>query len=159
MSMSITDGETVQLDAMDRRLINRLQEGFPIADRPYAMVAEELGSSEAELLQRLENLLSRGVLSRFGPMIHAERLGGGLTLAAMHVPVSQREAVIEQINAFTEVAHNYERDHYLNLWFVLATEMPSQIGDTLAAIEACTGLKVYNFPKEEEYYLNLRFTV
>jgi DNA-binding Lrp family transcriptional regulator len=99
------------------------------------------------------------VLSRFGPLIHAEQMGGGLTLAAMQVPAAELERVIEQVNAFPEVAHNYERDHALNLWFVLATERPEEIGAVIAAIEARTGHPVYNFPKQEEYFLNLRFAV
>jgi DNA-binding Lrp family transcriptional regulator len=147
------------MDELDRAIINGLQEGFPVCERPYAAAAERLGMTEAALLERLGTLLQDGVLSRFGPLIHAEQLGGGLTLAAMQVPAEDLERVIEQVNAFPEVAHNYERDHVLNLWFVLATERPEQVGAVIAAIEARTGYPVYNFPKEEEYFLNLRLAV
>lgn len=147
------------MDEVDRAIINGLQEGFPVCERPYAAAAERLGLDEAVLMERLEHLLEDGVLSRFGPLIHAEQLGGGLTLAAMQVPAADLERVIEQVNAFPEVAHNYERDHVLNMWFVVATERPEQVGAAIAAIEACTGYTVYNFPKEEEYFLNLRLAV
>ncbi|MCA1805788.1 MAG: Lrp/AsnC family transcriptional regulator [Xanthomonadaceae bacterium] len=147
------------MDEVDRIIINELQEGFPVCERPYAAAAEKLGLTEAVLIERLGRLLEDGVLSRFGPLIHAEQLGGGLTLAAMQVPAADLERVIEQVNAFPEVAHNYERDHVLNLWFVLATERPEQVGAVIAAIESCTGYPVYNFPKEEEYFLNLRLAV
>jgi DNA-binding Lrp family transcriptional regulator len=147
------------MDELDRAIINGLQEGFPVCERPYAAAAERLGMTEAALLERLGTLLQDGVLSRFGPLIHAEQLGGGLTLAAMQVPAEDLERVIEQVNAFPEVAHNYERDHALNLWFVLATERPEQVGAVIAAIEARTGYPVCNFPKEEEYFLNLRLAV
>ncbi|HEY9149818.1 MAG TPA: Lrp/AsnC family transcriptional regulator [Gammaproteobacteria bacterium] len=147
------------MDELDRAIINGLQEGFPICERPYAAAAQRLGLTEAELIERLGHLLEDGVLSRFGPLIHAEQVGGGLTLAAMQVPAEDLERVIEQVNAFPEVAHNYERDHVLNMWFVLATERPEQVGAVIAAIEARTGYPVYNFPKEEEYFLNLRLAV
>ena len=147
------------MDELDRVIINGLQEGFPVCERPYAAAAERLGLDEAVLMERLGHLLEDGVLSRFGPLIHAEQLGGGLTLAAMQVPAPDLERVIEQVNAFPEVAHNYERDHALNMWFVLATERPEQIAAVIAAIEARTGYPVYNFPKEEEYFLNLRLAV
>ena len=147
------------MDEIDRIILNGLQEGFPVCERPYAAAAERLGLDEAVLMERLGHLLEDGVLSRFGPLIHAEQLGGGLTLAAMQVPVEDLERVIEQVNAFPEVAHNYERDHALNMWFVLATERPQQIATVIAAIEARTGYPVYNFPKEEEYFLNLRLAV
>ena len=147
------------MDELDRAIINGLQEGFPVCEYPYAAAAERLGISESSLIDRLGVLLQDGVLSRFGPLIHAEQMGGGLTLAAMQVPAGDLERVIEQVNAFPEVAHNYERDHVLNVWFVLATEHPEQIGAVITAIEACTGYPVYNFPKQEEYFLNLRFAV
>ena len=148
-----------ELDAVDRRLINRLQEGLPLVTRPYAAVAEALGIDEGDLLYRLERLRESGVLSRFGPMYHAERLGGGLTLAALAVPEPDFERVVEAVNAFPEVAHNYRREHPLNMWFVLATETPARIDEVIAAIEAATGLPVYNMPKEEEFHVRLHLPV
>lgn len=145
------------LDTLDRAIINELQGGFPICDSPYAVVAEQLGTSEAELISRLQRLLDEKVLSRFGPMYHAERLGGGLTLAAMAIPEEQFDAVAEQVNAFPEVAHNYAREHPLNMWFVLATETPERIAEVIAEIETVTGYQVINMPKEQEFFIGLRF--
>lgn len=147
------------LDALDRRIVNRLQDGFPICERPFAAVAEELETDEDILIARVDALLERGVLSRFGPMYHAERLGGGLTLAAMSIPPEAFERVAAQVNAFPEVAHNYERDHELNMWFVLATETPERIPAVIRAIEAATGYAVYDMPKREEFFVGLKFEV
>ena len=147
------------LDDIDRRLINRLQDGLPLVARPYAAVADELEIAEGDLLYRLERLREGGVLSRFGPMYHAERLGGGLTLAALAVPEADFERVIDAVNAFPEVAHNYRREHELNMWFVLATETPEAIDTAIAGIEAATGLPVYNMPKEEEFHVRLHLPV
>ncbi|WNK19545.1 AsnC family transcriptional regulator [Halomonas piscis] len=149
----------VALDATDRAIINRLQDGLPLAERPFARVAEELGIGEGRLLYRLEQLRDSGVLSRFGPMYHAERLGGGLTLAALRVPEDDYERVTRAVNAFPEVAHNYRREHALNMWFVLATETPKRIAEVIAEIEAATGLAVYNMPKEEEFHVRLHLPV
>ena len=146
-----------EIDAVDRRIINALQGGFPVSPRPYAEAAERLGITEAELIGRLEGLLDAGVLSRFGPMYHAERMGGGLTLAAMQVPEERFEAVADQVNAHPEVAHNYARDHALNMWFVVATDRPEAIGETLDAIAAETGLEVLDMPKLKEFFVGLRF--
>ncbi len=144
------------MDAVDRVLINTLQTGLPICERPYAAVAEQLGIGEAELLARLQRLLDDRILSRFGPMFHAEKLGGGLSLVAMAVPAGRFDEVVEQVNAFPQVAHNYAREHRLNLWFVLATETPEEIPEVLAAIERRTALPVYNMPKIEEFYVGLQ---
>ncbi|UYG03979.1 AsnC family transcriptional regulator [Halomonas sp. LR3S48] len=147
--------EPAELDAADRHIVNRLQEGLPLVPSPYAVVAAELSLSEGELLYRLERLLEAGVLSRFGPMYHAERLGGGLTLAALEVPEADFDRVAETVNAFPEVAHNYRREHRLNMWFVLATETPQRIAEVIEAIEAATGLAVFNMPKQEEFHVRL----
>ncbi len=147
------------MDNIDRNIINNLQGNFPICENPYAQVAEQLNITETELIQRIEKLLEQGMLSRFGPMYHAERLGGGLTLAAIKVPVADFEKVTEQVNEFPEVAHNYAREHELNMWFVLATERPEQIDSIIAAIEAKTGLHVYNMPKQTEYYIGFQIKV
>ncbi len=145
------------LDEIDRRIINGLQGGFPICPSPYAAVANDMGIDEDDLLRRLQRLRDDGLLSRFGPMYHAEKLGGALTLAAISVPEERYDAVAEQVNAHAEVAHNYAREHQLNMWFVLATEQFSRIDEVIAEIEAETGLKVFNMPKKEEFFIGLRF--
>lgn len=144
------------LDDVDREIINTLQGGFPICARPYEAAAVDLGLSEDDLIGRIERLLADGYLSRFGPMYHAEKLGGGLTLAAMAVPAARFDAVAEQVNGFDEVAHNYARDHDLNMWFVIAAERPGRIDEVIAEIEAQTGIDVVNLPKQEEFFIGLR---
>jgi len=147
------------MDATDRHIINGLQGGFPISDRPYAEAGARLGLSEDELIGRLTRLLDDGLLSRFGPLYHAERLGGGLTLAAMSVPEDRYDEVADKVNAHPEVAHNYARDHALNMWFVLATDRPGPITGVIGEIEEETGLTVFNFPKEAEFFIGLRLEV
>ena len=147
------------VDSLDRKIINELQEGFPVSDHPYAEVAEKLGTTEAVLLQKLSNMLDDGLLSRFGPMYHAEQLGGGLALCAMQVPKATFDTVAEVVNSFPQVAHNYERKHRLSMWFVLATGTPEELQEALSAIETKTGYRVYNMPKLEEFYVGLRFNV
>ncbi len=144
------------MDATDRRIVNALQGGFPLSDRPYAEVANYLGLSEQALIDRLDGLLKQGVLSRFGPLYDAERLGGAVTLAAMAVPADRFEEITETVNAFPEVAHNYARDHELNMWFVVACDAPGRIAEVLSEIEAATGLTVLDLPKEEEFFLELK---
>ncbi len=147
------------VNELDRRIVNSLQGGFPISDRPYAEVARDLGVSETELIGRIEELLRNRVLTRFGPLFNAERMGGAVTLAAMRVPPAEFERVTAQVNAFPQVAHNYERDHELNMWFVLATETAQGISQAIADIEAATGLPVYDFPKLDEFYIGLKLEV
>lgn len=144
------------IDATDRSVINELQGGFPVSERPFADAAADLGLAEADLMHRLERLLDQGVLSRFGPMYNADRMGGAFCLAALSVPEARFEEVVAKVNAHDEVAHNYERQHALNVWFVVATDRAERITEVLAEIKAETGLDVYAFPKLAEYFVGLR---
>ena len=147
------------MDSVDARLVNCLQEGLPVSPRPFDDVAASLGLSVDELLSRVQRLLDDRVLTRFGPMFNAENLGGALSLCAMQVPQDRYDEIADLVNAFPEVAHNYERDHLLNMWFVIATERPEQAGTVLAEIEQVTGCRVYDMPKQEEFYVGLKLAV
>lgn len=146
------------MDDIDRRLINALQGGFPVAERPFAEVGAMLGLDEQDVIARLQTLLDDRVLSRFGPMIDVDRLGGGLTLAAMAVPEERFDEVAAIVGGFAEVAHNYARTHALNMWFVIATEDPAEVEAVIERIERASGLDVLNLPKLEEYFLELKLS-
>ncbi len=144
------------MDARDRELVNLLHGGFPIEAEPYARVGEQLGISGAEVIMRLARLLEQGTLTRFGPLYDAVQLGGAITLAAMAVPADRFDEVAAIVNAYPEVAHNYQREHRLNMWFVVASDRPQRIAAVLQEIGAATGLEVLDLPKEQEYFLELR---
>lgn len=143
-------------DDTDLRLIDHLHGGLPLVDRPYQAVGQALGLDEAEVIARLQRLLDAGVLTRFGPLFQIERAGGRFVLAAMAVPTGRFDAVAAQVNARTEVAHNYRREHALNLWFVVAATSPEAAEAALCAIEHDTGLPVLRFPKEREFAVEFR---
>ncbi len=145
------------MDQLDKDIINTLQYDFPVCDRPFAKLANTLNSTENELINRVQAMLDSGLLTRFGPMYNAVNMGGALSLCAMKVPEDQFDKVTEQVNAFAEVAHNYQRNHEMNMWFVLATESQQELINTLDAIENSTGISVYNMPKEKEFFVGLHF--
>ena len=144
------------MDSLDRALVDRLQNGIDVCERPFAPLAQALGITETEITARLERLLAAGTLSRFGPMYDAAAMGGAFTLAAMSVPAEVFDEVAAAVNAHPEVAHNYARDYALNMWFVVAAERPEGIAEVIGKIEHETGLRVLDLPKLNEYFLDLR---
>ena len=140
----------------DLRLMAYLHGGFPLVDEPYAAVAQALGTTEQDVLQRLQRLLDDGYLTRFGPLFQIERAGGQFVLAALSAPEAQFDAVTAQVNALPEVAHNYRREHALNMWFVVAAETPEAAWAACDRIEAATGLPVFAFPKLREFFVDMR---
>lgn len=151
------------IDATDRAIIDRLQGDFPICERPFAAAASRIGISEDELLARLRRLLATRVLTRFGPLFQVERMGGSFVLAAMAVADEDWQRVVESVNSFPEVAHNYRREsdrgNPLNLWFVLATEHPDGVAKAIQRIEAACRQPVFVFPKLREYFVEMKLAV
>lgn len=147
------------IDKQDRDIINVLQAGFPLTETPYADVAAQLDIDEEELLKRLARLLEDKTLTRFGPMYDVQKLGGAFSLVAIQVPEKQFDKVADVVNSYPEVAHNYQRDHDFNMWYVLATETPQQIEQINHDIEQRIGLKVFNMPRLEEYFVGLQLQI
>ncbi len=138
-----------------RQFINQWQGNFPLAERPFEIVASELGIDSTDLIAMIEDLLEQGILTRFGPLFDASSMGGSITLAALSVPQDDYEATARMVNAMPEVAHNYQREHRLNMWFVIATESADLLEQAIGRIEQEVNLPVYNFPKLQTFYLGL----
>ncbi len=147
------------MNELKHRLIDEWQGGFPLCERPFAVMAERLNTDEDAVLQALRELLADGTLTRFGPLYQIERLGGAFSLAALRVPEADFERIADIVNGFPEVAHNYRREHIFNMWFVPATETPAAMREILERIAAATGLPVFNFPKKREYFIEAHFAV
>ena len=146
------------MDDVDRAIVDALQDGVEICARPFLRAALDLGLGEDELIDRIARLLASGCLSRFGPLFDAERMGGAFSLCALSAPADRFDEIAALVNAHDEVAHNYAREHPLNMWFVLATETPERIGEVAACIERETGCKVLELPKLEEFHVGLRLS-
>ncbi len=140
----------------DRALINALQDDLPLTHRPFADLATRFDMTEEALLARIRELREAGILTRFGPFFDAAAMGGAFCLCAIAVPQGRFDEVNDLVNAHPEVAHNYERTHHLNMWFVLATETHEGITETADRIEDETGLIVHRFPKLQEFFIGFR---
>jgi len=147
------------MDYLDREIINHFQGGFPVVERPFQVLAEKLDIQESEVMTRIRFMLDDGLLTRFGPLYNIDKMGGTFSLCALEAPENRFDEIAEKVNHFPEVAHNYQRDHRLNMWFVIAAESQQALIDTLQRIETETGLKVFNFPKQREFYVNFRLSI
>lgn len=144
------------MNALDQRLLNDFQRGFPLTPTPYADIARELGVTEVEVLARLEALIASGAVSRVGAVLRPNTVGVS-TLAAMRVPPAELESVAALVSSYAEVNHNYEREHELNLWFVATATDAAHLQAVLDDIAARSGYEVLSFPLLEDYHIDLGF--
>ena len=154
--MQVTDHV---IDPTEQAIVNGLQGDFPLTPRPFRDAGAKLGLSEGELIEGLAHLVETGQVSRFGPLWNAEQVGGEVCLVAMAVPPERFDAVAAQVNAHPEVAHNYERAHALNMWFVVSAGRTGRIAEVITEIERETGLDVYPMPKLREFFVGFRVEV
>jgi siroheme decarboxylase len=146
------------LDALDRRLLDDFQRDFPLHPRPFAELAQRLDVSEAEVLERLHRLQEQGAISRIGAVLAPHRAGWS-TLAAMAVPAEELDEVAELVSSYPEVNHNYEREHQLNLWFVVTALSRERVELILQEIETRSGCPVLDLPLLEAFRLDLGFAL
>lgn len=145
-------------DPVDRRLLSDFQRDFPLTPRPFAALADRLGVSETEVVERLRRLQAQGAISRIGAVLTPHRAGWS-TLAAMAVPEDELDEVAALVSGYAEVNHNYEREHELNLWFVVTAPSRERVEAVLGEIETRTRLPVLDLPLLEAYRLDLGFAL
>lgn len=144
------------LSTIDQRLLNEFQQEIPMDVRPYACMAESLGISESEVMIRLQHLQESGAVSRVGAVITPNRVGVS-TLAALSVPENRLQKVAQIVSDFSEVNHNYEREHSYNLWFVVTATDRDHLDAVLEAIAESTGLKPLDLPMLNDFHIDLGF--
>lgn len=145
-----------RFDAIDQRLLNDYQQGLPLSPRPFADVAKALGIDEQDVIARLKRLTESGAISRIGPVFRPKRVGAS-TLAAMAVPADRLERVARLVSGYSEVNHNYEREHEYNLWFVVTGEDERHVSRVIRDIWQRTGIDVLDLPMFAEYHIDLGF--
>jgi len=143
---------------LECRLLDEFQSGFPLVSRPFAALAARLACSEDMVIETLRALHDEGAVSRVGAVI-APHTAGFSTLAAMSVPPDQLEAVAALVSACPEVNHNYEREHRLNLWFVVTAADRAAVNNILRDIAARTGFSVVDLPLEKAFHIDLGFSL
>jgi DNA-binding Lrp family transcriptional regulator len=148
-----------QLDILDKRLLDIIQTGFPLAPRPYAVLGEQLGIPEEDVLRRVRSLKERGIVRRLGANFQSSRLGFHSTLCAAKVPEAMLDGFIAEVNAQPGVTHNYLRRHAYNVWFTLIGPSRDHVRAVLAHIGARTGIAVLDLPAARVYKIRVNFAM
>jgi siroheme decarboxylase len=147
---------------MDIGILEALQDDIPLITRPYAAIASRLGITETELLERLKRLQEAGIIRGISPVVESRHMGlSAATLIAMHVPQEKVRETATIINRYPEVSHNFQREHYYNLWFTLCVRSQERIDQLLAEILEKTGISrddVLNLPTVKKLKIDVRFS-
>jgi DNA-binding Lrp family transcriptional regulator len=147
-----------ELEAIDRAILNRIQSDFPIASHPYAVIADELNLTEAEVLERVAALKESGIIRRMGGNFVPDRVGHVSTLCAAKVPQDKLEKFAETVNRYPGVTHNYRRENAYNVWFTFISPSRAEIEANLEAIKTVTGVTdILNLPATRVFKIKAQF--
>ena len=144
------------MQAQQLRLLNEFQRDFPLSARPFAAIGERIGMSEQAVIDALHAWQQQGLVSRVGAVFRPNTVGVS-TLAAMAVPRERLAEVAQLVSGYSEVNHNYAREHRYNLWFVITAANRLRLRVVLDAIRNRARLPVLDLPLVEEYHIDLGF--
>ena len=148
---------TASLSKLEFALLNRFQRDFPLLVRPFAALADTLGTDEATVIEHMRRLQQDGLISRIGAVFRPHAIGAS-ALAALPVPDERLDEVARLITAFPEVNHNYEREHRFNVWFVVTASSSGRLQAVLQEIEGtCRCGPVLVLPMLAQYHIDLGF--
>ena len=134
---------TTTMDLVDRKILNIIQTRFPLTELPYKAIADEVGLSEAEVLERIGALKAKNVVRQISAIFDTRRLGYKTTLVAMRLPADELDAAAQVINEHPGVSHNYARDGHFNLWFTLAVPPYEDLAASVEAMAQRTNAESY----------------
>ena len=98
------------IDYLDRRLIEAVQQGLPVTQRPYADIGEKLGLHETEVIERLSRLKQKGLIKRLGVIVKHRKLGySANAMIVFDVPDHLTDQIGSHISRFDFVTLCYQR--------------------------------------------------
>jgi len=145
------------LDAIDRLILNEIQDAFPLSLCPYNDIGLRIGLTEAEVIEHIEKLKQAGIVRRIGGIIDSRKWGFYSTLCAARIPSARIDEIAEWINRLPQVTHNYTRDYEWNLWFTLTAESSEQVKSIINDIEQSLDIQVLNMPVRKLYKIKVSF--
>ena len=149
-----------QLTDMDKAILNRIQSGFPITQRPFKTIGDEIGAEESEVIERVQSLKNKGIIRRIGGNFVPEKMGYVSTLCAAKVPPEKVSDFAAVVNRFTGVTHNYERDNPFNVWFTFIAKSMEEIEENLKTISMESGVtEIINLPSYKVFKIKAQFHV
>lgn len=145
------------MDDYDKQILDIIQSSFPVDPRPYAVVGEQVGLTEAEVLARVRRLKGEGVIRRMGANFGSRELGWKSTLCGAEVPQDKLDEFVAEVNKHPGITHNYLRDHKYNVWFALIAPSMDDIEAILGGITEKTGVPIMNLPASKLFKIKVDF--
>ncbi|MBI1883781.1 MAG: Lrp/AsnC family transcriptional regulator [Chlamydiae bacterium] len=118
----------MELTPIDRKLLTRIQEDFPLVNRPFKILGEAAGISEHEAMEGIQKMKKLNMIRQINAIFDTRSLGYQSSLVAAKADPQRIRETAEVLNEHPGVSHNYRRNHEFNLWFTVAVPPASALG-------------------------------
>ena len=151
----------INIDEIDKKILQILQNDFPIVTQPWHEIANRLDSSPQEVTTRLKRLCQSGVILKIGPLFDSNKIGiNAGTLVALKVEKQKINEIAQILNQYDNISHNYEREDEYNVWFTLTAPTEKILNQTLSEIKQKINIQdadVLNLPTLHRFKINVVF--
>lgn len=157
--VSLTEGG-LRVEQQLIKLLNRLQNDFPITSRPYLKIADELGMTEEEVILLIKLAKEQGLIRRLGGVFNSRSLGYTSLLCALSVPEDKIQETSDIINQYEGVTHNYLRSHHYNMWFTITAPNEERMTEIIDEIKKQSQIKtIMQLPAVNTFKIRVNFNL
>jgi DNA-binding Lrp family transcriptional regulator len=108
-------------------------------------------------MARVQHLRDLGVVRQISAIFDTRRLGYKSSLVAVCVASDRLDEAAAIINRHPGVSHNYQRDHYFNMWFTIAVPPDADLETELKRLTEAAGVeKVRILPTLKLYKIGVK---
>lgn len=145
------------VDELDKKIISFLQKDIPVVRRPYMIIAGQLGIEENEVLKRIDTMIKRGVIRRFGATLYHQEAGfSANAMVAWVIPEEKVDQIGRTMAGFREVTHCYHRcpkkDWKYNLYTMIHGDTREECHEIAKKMSKKTGMKDYSLLFSEKEF-------
>ncbi|MDY6385854.1 MAG: Lrp/AsnC family transcriptional regulator [Fibrobacter sp.] len=123
------------MNELEQNILAIIQDAFPLEERPYLVLADQLGSDEQSVFAAVEGLRKSEIIRRIGGVYDSKKLGFISRLCAGKVPTvatgaaddNALEKFAAAVNEIPAITHNYVRSHEYNVWFTVIAQSEEEI--------------------------------
>lgn len=149
---------SLSLSALDKRILNRLQEDIPFITGPWEVVARELYIEKGLLLERIAFFKKKGIIRRISAVFSPRKINFVSTLAAVKTAPGNVGRIAKKINLYPEVTHNYRRDGPYDLWFTVVARNKKKIADIMRRLKRNKNIeRISEFPMVKLFKIDVKF--
>jgi DNA-binding Lrp family transcriptional regulator len=131
------------LTELEKQIVRELQQGLPLVERPYLAIAQRIGLSENELMAKINEMISHGIIRRFGAALRHQDLGyTANAMVVWDVPQERAAEVGRRLAGYTQVTHCYQRPRRPGWPYTLFTVIHGHTRDQCEQLAAAMAEKV-----------------